>query len=333
MKITVLGAGSFGTAMADHASKMGHEVMLWCRRDAQAKHINLMRKNPDYLKDVELSGGIVATSDLRESLIFSNNVILAVPTQSLRSVLEEAASFFPGGVGLRLLSLAKGIEIRTGCFLHQIARELLPCAVYSVLSGPSHAEEVALGMPSALVAASADNKPALMWQELLNNDRLRVYTSNDVLGVEIGGAMKNVIAIAVGVARAIRFGDNSIAALVTRGLAEMMRYGAFEGANPLTMAGLTGIGDLMVTCYSMHSRNFRFGMAVGSGKSMEEAAGEIGQVVEGMHTARALVTRARRESIELPLSEGVYRVLYEDVPLKRVLTELLFRDPRPEMDG
>jgi glycerol-3-phosphate dehydrogenase (NAD(P)+) len=200
-----------------------------------------------------------------------------------------------------------------------------------VLSGPSHAEEVCVGLPTALVAASDDDASALRWQEIFNNERLRVYTSRDVKGVELGGAMKNVIAIAVGIARAIGFGDNSVAALATRGLAEITRYGAHIGANPATFAGLAGIGDLMVTCYSAHSRNLRFGMAIGSGKQAGEAAAEIGQVVEGFHTTRALVAKARAEKIELPVSEGVYRVLYEGVPVREVMSGLLFRKPRPEM--
>lgn len=331
MKLTVLGAGSFGSAIANHAAGMGHDVLLWCRRAEQAEAINKTRENPDYHRGIKLHPSLSAGKDLEECLAFSNRLILAIPAQFQRGILENIAQSPANRRGFHLLNLAKGIEIGTGCFMHQIASELLPSASYSVLSGPSHAEEVARGMPTALVAASTEERRAVAWQELLNNRRLRVYTSDDVQGVEIGGAMKNVIAIAVGVARSMEFGDNSIAALVTRGLAEIMRYGAFTGANPITLAGLTGIGDLMVTCYSMYSRNLRFGLAVGRGKTPEEAAGEIGQVVEGMHTCRALVLRARMDGVELPLSEGIYRVLYEEASVADVLTELLFRDPKPEI--
>lgn len=330
MKLTVLGGGSFGTAIANHASNMDHEVLLWCRRDEQAKEINAVKKNPDYLTGVRLHDSLRASADLSECLAFSNRLILAVPTQSQRALLENISALRRGGNGLYFLNLAKGIEKGTGAFLHQIADELLPGTSHSVLSGPSHAEEVATGLPTAMVVASPDGNRAVAWQKLLTNDKLRVYTSEDVQGVEIGGAMKNVIAIAVGVARAMGFGDNSIAALVTRGLAEIMRYGASAGANPLTLAGLAGVGDLMVTCYSMHSRNLRFGFAVGSGKSADEAAAEIGQVVEGMHTCRALAVRARADGIELPLSEGIYRVIYDGASIMDVLTELLFREPKPE---
>lgn len=331
MKLTIIGAGSFGTAIANHAAGMGHEILLWCRRAGQAEAINTTRKNPGYHSDLKLHPAIAARTDFEECLAFSNRLILAVPAQFQRGVLENISRSSANRRGYHLLNLAKGIEIGTGYFMHQIAAELLPDASYSVLSGPSHAEEVARGMPTALVAASSEERRALAWQELLNSRRLRVYTSDDVQGVEIGGAMKNVIAIGVGVARAMESGDNSIAAFVTRGLAEIMRYGAYNGANPITLAGLTGVGDLMVTCYSMYSRNLRFGLAVGHGKSAAEAAAEIGQVVEGMHTCRALVLRARMDGIELPLSEGIYRVLYEDASVYDVLNELLFRDPKPEI--
>ena len=332
MNLTVLGAGSFGTATANHASGMGHDVLLWCRRSRQAEYINEHKENPGYLKGAILNKSIRATSDLAEAVDFSDRIILAVPAQSTRSTIN-ALSEISSGSRLQLVNLAKGMEIGTGYFLHQISDELLPLASYTALSGPSHASELVCGVPTALVAASCDEESALMWQEILNGSKLRVYTSADVLGVEIGGAMKNVIALAVGIARAKKFGDNSVAALATRGLAEIMRYGVFMGANPLTLSGLAGIGDLMVTCYSMQSRNLRFGLAVGAGKSADEAASQIGQVVEGMHTVRALVTRAREDNIELPISEGVYRVLYENGNIEDILTELMFREPKPEMSA
>ena len=332
MNISVLGAGSFGTAISNHAASMGHNVTLWCRRSEQADRINEHRINPDYLKSIQLHENIRATADLAEAAAFSEQLILAVPAQSSREIMQHLKSLRGDGEGLKIVNLAKGLEIGTGYFLHQVSAEILPAASYTALSGPSHAEELAKGAPTALVAASDDSTVALMWQELLNGSRLRIYTSSDVLGVEIGGAMKNIIAIAVGIARAKRFGDNSVAALATRGLAEIMRYGAYIGSNPLTLAGLAGIGDLMVTCYSMQSRNLRFGIAIGEGKSSDEAAREIGQVVEGMHTARALVMRARPDSIELPISEGVYSVLYENKSVEDILTELMFRDPKPEIN-
>jgi glycerol-3-phosphate dehydrogenase (NAD(P)+) len=339
MKLTVIGAGSFGTAMTKHASTVSggkNEVMLYCEGEDQANAINAERHNPLSMREIELGPNVVAIGgekNLPRVLARAEHVILALPSQVLGGVLETVARHTGGGAGLRLLSLAKGIEIGSGRFMHQIADEVVPNAVYSALSGPSHAEEVATGMPSAVVVASRDESAAVAWQSALSDDRLRVYTSGDVLGVELGGSMKNVIAIAVGIARAMGFGDNTAAALVTRGLAEIMRYGASLGANPLTLAGLAGIGDLMVTCYSVLSRNFRFGTAIGQGRTPDEAAREIGQVVEGMYTVRALVARAREANLDLPVSEGVYRILYENVPVREVMSALLTREPKPEMRG
>ena len=337
MKLTVIGAGSFGTAMTKHVSTVAdgrHEVLLYCQHESQAEAIERTRFNPLSMKEIELGPNVSAVggeANFERCLAFSDAVILALPSQALGSMLEKIAAHADGGRGLRLLSLAKGIEIKSGLFMHQLAEKYVPCAVYSALSGPSHAEEVAAGMPSAVVVASRDDEAARMWQGALNDERLRIYTSSDVKGAELGGSMKNVVAIAVGVARASGFGDNSVAALVTRGLAEIMRYGSSLGANPLTLAGLAGIGDLMVTCYSVLSRNFRFGMAIGKGKTPEEACDEIGQVVEGMHTARALALKASEAGLDLPISEGVYRVIYENVPVKDVMTALLLREPKPEM--
>lgn len=337
MKLTVIGAGSFGTAITKHVSTMRGgegEVMLYCEHEDQAEAINATRRNPISMKDIELGSNVSAVGgekNLERALAFSENVILALPSQVLGSVAQKISGMTGSGDGFKFLSLAKGIEISSGLFMHQLAEKFLPKAIYTALSGPSHAEEVALGMPCAVAVASKDEATALMWQRALNDERFRIYTTHDVQGVELGGSMKNVIAIAVGIARATGFGDNSVAALVTRGLAEIMRYGASLGANSLTLAGLAGIGDLMVTCYSPLSRNFRFGFAVGGGKTPDEAAREIGQVVEGMHTARALVLKARDASLDLPISEGVYRVLYDNVPVKDVMTALLTREPKPEM--
>jgi glycerol-3-phosphate dehydrogenase (NAD(P)+) len=320
--------------MAKHLSDMPdrkNEIMLWCRKTDQARRITETRENTDYLRGVKFADNVIATSDLDAALRFSKLVIIAVPTQSIRALLALISDKTNKGGGFDLVSLAKGIEIQTGLFVHQIAAELLPLANYTVFSGPSHAEEVGAGLPTALVSASSSDEVAVRWQNIINNERLRVYTSKDVLGVEIGGAMKNIIAIAVGVARAVGFGDNSAAALATRGLAEITAFGIQMGATPATFAGLAGVGDLMATCFSLHSRNLRFGMAIGKGDNAEEAASAIGQVVEGMYTTRALVTRGRSEGIELPLSEGVYKVLYEGVPYKEVLAGLLFRKPKPEM--
>lgn len=328
MRITVLGAGSFGTALANHAARTGCEVVLWCRTGEQARYINEHHRNPRYLKDYSLLESLRATEDLEEALGPAERVILALPTQSMRGILERLASL--PLEGRSFLSLAKGIEISTGLMPRAVFDSVLPGRPYSALSGPSHAEEVVRELPTAVIVASADPADALEWQSALNSPRFRIYTSGDVTGVELGGAVKNVIAIAVGIAHSLSVGDNAKAALATRGLAEIMRLGAAMGASPLTLAGLAGVGDLMVTCYSQHSRNFRFGAAIGRGASPESAAAEIGQVVEGAHTTKALVAYARRMGIELPISEGVHAVLYEGAGLQDVINRLLFREPKPE---
>jgi glycerol-3-phosphate dehydrogenase (NAD(P)+) len=345
MNLTILGAGSFGTAMAGHAARLGHDVRLWCRSPAQAEAINTTRGNPRYHKGHTLGERILADSDFGRSVAFADTgkIVLAVPTQSLRDVLERLAAAGAKNKSLSksLLSLAKGMEISSGKLPHQIAEETLsgtgagalPSVSYSALSGPSHAEEVIRDLPTAVVVASSLHETAQEWQKILNSPYFRVYTSGDLLGVELGGAVKNVIAIAVGIAESLNFGDNAKAALVTRGMAEIIRLGTLLGASPLTFAGLAGAGDLMVTCYSHHSRNLRFGLAVGRGLSPAEAASEIGQVVEGAHTVKALAAYARKTGIELPIAEGVYAVLYEGASVGQAIEKLLFRDPKPEQGG
>ena len=328
MKLSILGAGSFGTALSSHAARLGYDVRLWTRNPEQADVINATRVNPRYLKGCSLEKEVKALSDFEEAVAFADEIILAVPTQSLRNILEQLAA--TGAHGKKLLSLAKGIEIVSGKLPCQIAEELVPHTSYSALSGPSHAEEVVRDLPTAVVVASRSNEAAQGWQKFLNSPHFRIYTSDDLTGIELGGAVKNVIAIAVGISEALNFGDNAKAALITRGLAEIMRLGAALGASPLTLAGLAGVGDLMVTCYSSHSRNLRFGLALGRGHNMEEAASEIGQVVEGAYTVKALVTYARKKNIELPLAEGVHAILYESASIGQVLEKLLFRDPKPE---
>jgi glycerol-3-phosphate dehydrogenase (NAD(P)+) len=333
MNLTILGAGSFGTAMAVHGARLGYDVRLWCRSSAQAESINKTRVNPRYHKGHKLSEEIRADSDFAKCVAFADNIVLAVPTQSLRDVLERLAS--AGVENKNLLSLAKGIEISSGKLPHQIAKEVLSSqelssVVYSALSGPSHAEEVIRDLPTAVVVASGVHEAAREWQKILNSPHFRIYTSGDLLGVELGGAVKNVIAIAVGISESLNFGDNAKAVLTTRGMAEIIRLGTVLGAAPLTLAGLAGAGDLMVTCYSHHSRNLRFGLAVGRGLSAEEAASEIGQVVEGTHTVKALVAYARKAGIELPIAEGVHAVVHEGASVGQALEKLLFRDPKPE---
>jgi len=327
--VTVFGAGSWGTALADLAARRGHDVALWCRSDDQARAINLTGHNPRYLSESALDPAITATSSLEEAAGHSGHWILAIPTQALREVLARLAPLCPPGVSA--CNVAKGIEISSRKLIHEIVEEMLPQARYSILSGPSHAEEVVKGQPTAVVVASSRSEEASLWQGLLNGGTFRVYTGTDVVGVEVGGAVKNVMAVAAGVARAMGLGDNAIAALVSRGLAETMRLGARLGARPLTLAGLAGVGDLMVTCYSHHSRNFRLGLALGEGLSLEEAMDRLGQVAEGATTVKAMVAMGRELGVELPLAEAVHSVLYGAMAPARVLEALFSRDPKPEL--
>lgn len=337
MQAAVIGAGSFGTAIAHHIATMksGESVVALIGRSIdQARAIEMTSRNPRCLSEVLLPRTITALTigvDAEAYIETSSHIIIAVPTRGVRGALEHIASIRGSGAGVSLLGLAKGIEAGTNAFIHEIAAEVMPEASYTALSGPSHAEELVLGVPTAVVAASSDMAASLEWQRMLSDDRLRVYTSSDVIGTEAGGAMKNVAAIAAGIARSAGFGDNSIAALTTRALAEMMRLAAALGADPSTMAGLAGVGDLMVTCWSDLSRNFRFGHAIGSGMTADEAEASIGQAVEGKHTVRSLVAIARSCGVEMPVASAVESVVFGGVSVRTALTSLLSREPKPEM--
>ena len=327
MEVCVLGAGSWGTAVAHLIAQGGIPVRLWCRREEQARLIGASGRNPHYLKGLLLHQDVRGTANLEEALAGTERVILAVPTQSVRPLLE---SLPPSAGPKRWLNLAKGLEIATGDLVHRVVASLRPKDPYSVLSGPSHAEEVALGLPTAVVAASRDLEEARAWQDLLNGPRFRVYTGEDVVGTEAGGALKNVVAVAAGIARAMGLGDNALAALATRGLAEMTRVSVRLGADPLTLSGLAGIGDLLATCYSLHSRNLRLGLSVGAGKTLEEARSELGQVAEGAFTVQAVVRHGQRLGLDLPIAWGVHRVLFEGASPRLLMEDLLSREPKPE---
>ncbi len=328
-KISIFGAGSWGTALAHVLSSNGHDICLWCRRSQQARAITATGKNPDYLSFAELSPHIITTSSLAEAAVFSQRWILAVPSQGVRSLLENLKPLAPQNV--KICNLAKGIEISSGKLLNEVCHEALPGAVYSVLSGPSHAEEVVQGLPTAVSVASTLLEEAFEWQIIIGKETFRVYTSQDVTGVEIGGAMKNVIAVAAGATHGMKLGDNAKAALITRGLAEMLRLGIVLGGNPLTFSGLAGAGDLMVTCYSEHSRNFRLGKAMGEGMHVEEALKSLGQVAEGYYTVKALESHRQRYGVDLPISTAVYRVLHEGASPQEILEEILLREQKPEL--
>lgn len=329
MNITMLGAGSFGTAMAKHLADMQHKVLMWTIDKEQSESINSCGRNTFCFQDTILPDSIKCTLDLKEALAFSDRVIMAIPTQFERDVCEKITA--AGATGGHMLNLAKGIEISTGFLLHKVHEELCPQFIYSALSGPSHAEEVLIGCPTAVALASYHKGEAEGWQKILTGNNFRVYTSDDVVGLEVGGATKNIYAVAAGISKAMNLGDNALAAIACRGLAEIMRFGNKMGASPLTLSGLAGVGDLMVTCYSMHSRNFRLGLAIGSGKTLEEAAEELGQVAEGAYTVRAIIENSKKFEVEMPLAEGVYRILYDGESPAKILNELFARPLKAEM--
>jgi len=327
-KLTIFGGGSWGTALADMAARSDNDVLLWSIERDNMRTLNSEHYNPGYLDNHKVHPFVRGTSDLDEAADHSDKWLFVVPTQFVREVLSKLNSINRQPV--HLCNAAKGLEISTMSRISQVAAEKFPGAIISVLSGPSHAEEVIEKMPTAVVVASHDDEEAQMWQKMLSTNYFRIYTSHDVAGVEIGGAVKNVIAIASGIAHTLKLGDNSTAALVCRGLAEIMRLGAKLGAHPLTLAGLAGVGDLMVTCYSIHSRNYRLGMAIGEGKTFDQAAEELGQVAEGAYTAKAIVKLAEQLKVDLPISRGVYSILYENADPVDKLQELMTRDPKPE---
>ena len=328
MNITMLGAGSFGTGMSKHLADLGHNILMWTIDKEQSESINKSGRNTFCFQDTILPQTVKCTMDMDEALNFSDRVIMAIPTQFEREVCQKVAA--TGKKNIHMLNLAKGIEISTGYLLHKVHEEESPENIYSALSGPSHAEEVLIGCPTAVALASFHKGEAESWQKILTGNNFRVYTSDDVIGLEVGGATKNIYAVAAGISKAMKLGDNALAAIACRGLAEIMRFGKKLGAKPMTLSGLAGVGDLMVTCYSMHSRNFRLGLAVGSGKTFDEAAKELGQVAEGAYTVRAVIENSKKFDVEMPLAEGDYRILYKGESPESIMRELFSRPLKAE---
>ena len=329
MDITVLGAGSFGTAMSSHLARLGNSVLMWTIDAEQSDAINYTRHNNFCFQETELDEKIRCTVDIREALDFSDYLIMAIPTQFEREVCEKIAEAKRDPA--HMLNLAKGIEISTGCLLHEIHIEIIPDYKYSVLSGPSFAAEVLAGKPTVVSIASNVEGEAENWQRIISGNNFRIYTSADIVGLEVGGSTKNIYAVAAGICKAMDLGNNAQAALTCRGLAEIMRFGQKMGASPLTLSGLAGVGDLVLTCNSTLSRNFRLGLAVGAGKSLDEAAAELGQVAEGAFTARAVVENSKKFAVDMPLADGVYRILYEGQSPDKILEELFARPLKAEI--
>ncbi len=324
----ILGSGSFGMALAKLLAPKLESVVLIGRDPETAAAINATRRNPHYLSGIELAENVRASTDLRDALSHPL-VIFAVPTSATRGIANALAALSPTP-DITLISCAKGIEKSTGDRLSQVLREVFPQHPIAVLSGPNHAEEIAAGMATCAVIGSDDHALAVRLQDLFTLPHFRSYTSDDLAGIEFGGAVKNVYAIAAGMAHGLGLGDNAVAALVTRALAEMTRLGTALGGRMETFAGLSGVGDLITTCFSRHSRNHRVGLALGQGKTLEEAVAALGMVAEGVPNTLSIYETARRMGVRTPIVDAVHTVLYEGKSAPLAMKDLLTRESRPE---
>ena len=329
--VAVLGAGSWGTALAIQLARTGHPTRLWGRDGARQAAMAAARCNERYLPAVRFPAALTVESDLAATLQGASDVLVVVPSHALRAVLKEIQPALEQKS--RLAWATKGFEVASGLLPHQVAHEVLGSSrSVAVLSGPTFAREVGQGLPTAMTVASRDADFARALASALSSTHFRAYTSTDIVGVEVGGAVKNVLAVGAGLSDGLGFGANTRVALITRGLVEMTRLGVALGATRDTFMGLAGLGDLVLTCTDDQSRNRRFGLLLAAGRPAQEALAEIGQVVEGYSAARAAHAVAARERIEMPLCEGVYRVLYEQTPARDAVRDLMGRPIKSETD-
>jgi glycerol-3-phosphate dehydrogenase (NAD(P)+) len=328
--IGVLGGGSWGTALAILLANKSYNVDIWVRNKEQSLEMDNTRENKRYLPNVKFPDGLNVLSDLEKTIYKKDVILLAVPTHGVREALSNAKDLI--NKDQIIVNVAKGIENDSLLRISQIVKEILPENKYAILSGPSHAEEVAINIPTTVVSASDDMKIANYIQDLFITPTFRVYTNPDVIGVELGGALKNIIALGAGISDGLNYGDNTKAALMTRGIFEMSRLGEKLGANPNTFSGLAGIGDLIVTCTSMHSRNRRAGILIGQGKSMDESIKEVGMVVEGIKTTKSAYILAKEYNVNLPITSEIYNVLYKNANAKESVDRLMQRDKKHEME-
>ncbi|MFT5504596.1 MAG: glycerol-3-phosphate dehydrogenase (NAD(P)+) [Gammaproteobacteria bacterium] len=327
--IAVFGAGSWGTALSMQLARNGHNVRLWGHNPAHILTLQQSRKNDQYLPGITLFDNIQPMSDVQACLAKVDYVLIVIPSKAFRPFLQSIRPYLAEGVPVFWAS--KGFEIETGKLMHELVAEELPGHSCGVLSGPTFAKEVAQGLPAAITCAGSDAVITEQFAELMHGNRFRCYTSKDVIGVELGGALKNVLAIAVGAADGLGFGANTRAALMTRGLSEIMRLGQAMGARQETLMGLAGLGDLILTCTDDQSRNRRFGLAIGQGKSIEQAEIDVQQTVEGLRAAKAIYQMMKERSLDLPIMTQVYRVLYEQVPPAEAVESLESRPLRAEV--
>jgi glycerol-3-phosphate dehydrogenase (NAD(P)+) len=328
--MTVIGAGSWGTALAIQLAREGHPTQLWGRDGVQLDAMRRARRNVRYLPDAEFPGTLQVADDLRQALETARDALIAVPSHAFRATLDSIKPHLRPDA--RIAWATKGFEIATGLLPHQVARQVLGARPGAVLSGPTFAKEVGAGLPTAMTIASRDEPFAKELARSLSGPTFRAYTQTDIMGVEVGGAVKNVIAIGSGIADGMGFGANTRVALITRGLAEMMRLGVKLGAARETFMGLAGLGDLVLTCTDDQSRNRRFGMALGRGQSLSEAESGIHQVVEGLSAARAVHDVAQRLTVDMPICQEVYRVMHEGKPVRAAVQALMGREVRSETE-
>jgi glycerol-3-phosphate dehydrogenase (NAD(P)+) len=329
-RVAVLGGGSWGTALSVLLSKNCVDTGIWVRSDEQFNTMYNKRENPKYLPGVRLPEQLVISTDMDEILDDSNIVVLAVPTHSVRELLVQLQDKI--NKNRIIVNVAKGIENNSKKRISEIVKEYFPDNDFVALSGPSHAEEVAFDIPTTVVSASRNKKVAEYIQDVFSCSTFRVYTNPDVVGVELGGALKNIIALGAGISDGLGYGDNTKAALMTRGIYEMSKLGVALGADPDTFSGLSGIGDLIVTCTSMHSRNRRAGILIGQGLSMEKAAEEIGMVVEGIKTTKSTFELAGDIGVEMPITKELYNVLYKGADVRESVGKLMGRSMKHEME-
>ncbi|MBI4744500.1 MAG: NAD(P)H-dependent glycerol-3-phosphate dehydrogenase [Actinobacteria bacterium] len=331
-KIAVIGAGSWGTAIAALLARKNYTVKLWGRDESLINEISAYHKNPRYLTDLSIPSSVTATNNMEEALLNVNIVVLAVPSHTVRSIISSIKDILKPN--MLIISLAKGIEVSSLMRMSEVIIDVLPEEFHKnigVLSGPNHAEEVSKDIPSATVVSAVKKEVALKFQYVFMTPYFRVYINPDLAGVELGGATKNVVAIAAGVSDGLGYGDNTKASLITRGLAEMTRLGIILKANPLTFSGLSGMGDLIVTCTSNYSRNRAVGEKLASGKTIEDIAKETTMIAEGVITSKAVDEMARKYNIEMPITKKVVEIIYENKDPHRCVSELMERGPAEEI--
>ncbi|RFF30939.1 NAD(P)H-dependent glycerol-3-phosphate dehydrogenase [Wenzhouxiangella sediminis] len=329
--IAVLGAGSWGTALGMQLARMGHEVRLWARDAERAEAMERDRVNQRYLPECPFPESLHATGDFDAACRGAEHLLVATPSHAFGETLDRITPFVTAETGLAWAS--KGFEPGTGRLLHEVARDRFgPEIPLALITGPSFAREVAQSLPTAVTVAATDPEFGQAWAELLHGNNFRAYYTADLVGAELGGAIKNVLAVACGMADGMGLGHNTRAALITRGLAEMRRLGRALGADDHTLMGLAGIGDLVLTCTGDQSRNRRLGMALGQGRSVDEALAEIGQVVEGIKTAEEVMRLAERAGVEMPIAEQVHGILFRGWNARKGVQVLMERDLKPETD-